>query len=126
MKAAMHNHGLEDPMIKLAAGTRFEVTLFSPGETLDSIKTSAGSKIWSIDASEKERLSERQRAIIAYIQTNGSVTSSWCQTTFNITRETAVKDLRELLNLEIIIKIGKGPATRYELRSESSDYRQEA
>ena len=126
MKAAMHNHGLEDPMIKLAAGTRFEVTLYGPGETLDSIRTSAGSKIWSIDASEKERLSERQRVIIAYIQTNGSATSSWCQTTFNISRETAVKDLRELLNLEIIIKIGKGPATRYELRSESSDYHQEA
>jgi len=126
MKAAMQNHGLEAPMIKLAAGTRFEVTLNSPGETLDSIKTSSGSKIWSIEESEKRLFSDRQRAIIAYIQANGYVTSGWCQSTFNITRETAVKDIRELLNLEILNKIGKGPATRYELCSESSDDRQEA
>ncbi|KPA11145.1 transcriptional regulator [Candidatus Magnetomorum sp. HK-1] len=119
MREEMVNHGLAEPEFDLIDGDRFQVTLKSPGENLDKVKDTMGRKVWIIEDFIKDKLTDRQREIISHVQKNGTVTSKWCQDSFGISRDTASKDFNSLIEYKILIKIGKGRATRYELYSET-------
>jgi len=47
-------------------------------------------------------------------QKTGSVTSGWCRRIFGVTYNTAYLDLSNLVELKLLVQVGKGRATRYQ------------
>lgn len=75
----------------------------------------------SIEKGKRERkgqiaLTERQMKIIEVIQRNGRITSGDIQKMFNISRQAAHKEIKRLLELEIIEQRGSGKAVFYVLK----------
>jgi Fic family protein len=60
-------------------------------------------------------LNERQIKILKYLQTNPRIDSSEIQKMFSVSRETANRIIRILLEKKLIKRSGKGKATYYEL-----------
>ena len=60
-------------------------------------------------------LDDRQMKILRYLQTNPRITISQIQEMFNITRDTANRILKLLLDSKLINRKGKGKATYYSL-----------
>ncbi len=61
---------------------------------------------------------QKQRAemnVLKYLQTNAKVTISEIQKMFEISRDTANRDLKLLLENELVIRREKGKAINYEL-----------
>ena len=74
----------------------------------------------SVDRRLKEQkgqiyLNDRQIRILRHLQTNPRITIREIQNIFDISRETANHDLKQLLENELVKRIGKGRATYYEL-----------
>ena len=60
-------------------------------------------------------LNERQIKILKYLQVNPRINSSEIQKMFNVSRETANRIIRVLLEQNLIVRAGKGKATYYVL-----------
>jgi len=58
-------------------------------------------------------LSERQTKIVEHISINGKITSSEIQDMFNISRQAAHRDIKKLIELDLIEKKGASTATYY-------------
>ncbi len=117
MREAMTKHGLQVPRFAVKDHD-FTVTLIGPGESV------AASASESIAAKEPEilrrkDLSDRQRQIVARIAEKGFVTSSDCVRALGIAKDTAWRDLNDLLDKGLIEKSGVGKTTRYILRSDA-------
>ena len=74
----------------------------------------------SLDRRLKEQkgqiyLNDRQMKVLKHLQTNAKVTISEIQKMFDISRDTANRDLKLLLENELVRRRGKGKATYYEL-----------
>ena len=74
----------------------------------------------SVDRRLKEQrgqiyLNDRQMNILKYLQTNPRITISEIQKMFDISRDTANRDLKLLLENKLVNRIGKGRAIYYEL-----------
>lgn len=108
MKAAMLRHGLDEPKLSID-DDYFVVTLPGPGDDIDRIRvpSTQGNQVI-------EQLSERQQKIIQQAVLAGSVTASWCVENLKVSRKTAFKDLRQLVELEFLRKVGVGRGTEYE------------
>ena len=117
MRDAMLNHGLEAPRFDLRDGY-FRVTLVGPGDNLDRI-VAPESATGGIPPSVEAQLNARQKQIMLQVQTEGSVTSGWCRKTFGVTYDTAYRDLSDLVDRGILVQLGKGRSTRYELDVEA-------
>ncbi|NTU58612.1 MAG: DUF4062 domain-containing protein [Chlorobiaceae bacterium] len=113
MQDAMLDHGLDKPVINLSDG---EVVLTFPGagDNLDRIRTTEKA-VQSLKPSVEAKLTDRQKAILKEAVLNGSVTSGWVCKTFNVTRETAVQDFASMVEFALLVRIGKGRGTRYEI-----------
>jgi ATP-dependent DNA helicase RecG len=61
------------------------------------------------------KLNERQHAILTHMQEKGFVTNKWVQDSLQVVRDTAYRDIQELVDLKIIESKGKGRSTRYVL-----------
>ena len=61
------------------------------------------------------RLNERQKLVIKHVIEQGDVTSGWCRKEFGITYDTANRDLLDLLETGLLVRLGRGRATRFEL-----------
>lgn len=112
MRDAMLDHGLDKPVISLLDG-EVVVTLPGPGENLDRIRVPSNAAIGlqpSIDA----KLNDRQKRALQEAIINGSVTSGWICDSQHVSRETSVQDLTGLVELKLLIRVGKGRGTRYE------------
>ncbi|MBU4313987.1 MAG: Fic family protein [Actinobacteria bacterium] len=60
-------------------------------------------------------LNERQIKILKYLQVNPRINSSEIQKMFNVSRETANRIIRVLIEQDLIVRAGRGKATYYEL-----------
>ena len=74
----------------------------------------------SVDRRLKEEkgqiyLNDRQMKILKYLQTNPRITISEIQKMFDISRDTANRDLKLLLENTLVKRVGKGRAVYYEL-----------
>jgi predicted HTH transcriptional regulator len=116
MRESMVNNGLSEPELQISDGGLFKVTLIGPGESLNGIKTTGHA--WRIPEAKKAKLNERQRKIIKHLHKKGTVTSGWCREQFNVTYDTANRDLKGLMNLETIKRKGQGRSTYYVLAEE--------
>jgi predicted HTH transcriptional regulator len=113
MRDAMVNHGIGEPRLDQQDGF-FVVTLPGPDGNYDRIRTPenvAGEITPAIEA----RLNERQRQILLHLQQEGFVTNKWVQETLKVVRDTAYRDIQELVELKLIEKTGRGRSTRYVL-----------
>lgn len=61
-------------------------------------------------------LNKRQRFVLDYLKSNLSIRSMNIQKKFDVTRDTANRDLNELIRLALIKREGIGKAVRYKLK----------
>ncbi len=111
MRDAMLDHGLDEPKLDQQDGF-FVITLSGPDGNYDRIRTPdnfAGAVTPAIEA----RLNERQRQILLHIQQEGFVTNKWVQEALKVVRDTAYRDIQELVDLKLLQKTGSGRSTRY-------------
>lgn len=111
MRDAMLDHGLDEPRLDQQDGF-FVVTLPGPDGNYDRIRTPAN-VAGAITPAMEARLNERQRQILLHIQKEGFVTNKWVQETLKVVRDTAYRDIQELVDLKLIEKTGSGRSTRY-------------
>lgn len=109
MYAAMLNHGLEAPEYVFRDGY-FTVTIKGPGDDVNKIKTPAEG---GVSASIEERLTDRQRRIVEWLAAGETITNRECQERLGISKVTATKDLRALMECGLAEQIGKGRSVRY-------------
>lgn len=99
----MREHGLEEP--KFVFTNFFTVTFPGPGE---------------LAVTEKEdtlkRLTDEERIILEMIKQRGRIKSKHVQERFDVSRDTANRYLKQLLDNDLIVRKGKGKTTHYELK----------
>lgn len=115
MREAMANHGLGEPKIEQQDGF-FVVTLPGPAGNYDRLKVPKDAQGLVSSATEAQ-LNDRQKKIMIEVQTTGAVTSGWCQTEFNVVRDTANRDLTGLVQHGLLEPVGKGRGARYVLKT---------
>ncbi|SPD72747.1 Transcriptional regulator with a HTH domain [uncultured Desulfobacterium sp.] len=109
MQAAMLDHGLKSPEYVFRDGY-FTVTLRGPGDDINQIKPPIEAGILS---SIEERLTDRQRHIVEWLAAGQTITNRECQERFDISKVTATKELRALVEAGFAEQIGKGRSVRY-------------
>jgi len=63
------------------------------------------------------QLNDRQKKIMLEVQQSGFVTSGWCRQTFEVTYDTANRDLIDLAKRGLVVREGRGRSTRYKLKT---------
>ena len=112
MRDVMLDHGLEKPDISII-DDEVVVTLYGPGEDLNRIRVLAEAGV-GLKPSIEARLNDRQKVALEEAVLKGAVTSGWVCESQQVTRETAVQDLAGLVELGLLVRVGKGRGTRYE------------
>jgi ATP-dependent DNA helicase RecG len=111
MKAAMLNHGLDEPQYDLVDGY-FRVTLKGPGVDLAQLRIPA-SVSPGISPAIEAKLTDRQKAILEQAVAEGHVTTGWVLSALKVSKITAVRDLKGLCDLGLLVLVGKGRGVRY-------------
>ncbi|MCK5676004.1 MAG: DUF4062 domain-containing protein [Verrucomicrobia bacterium] len=113
MKAAMLNHGLDAPVYDLTEGY-FRVILKGPGDDLARLRIPSGASA-GIPPAVEEQLNGRQKAALQEVLESGSVSSGWLVKKARVSYDTANRDLIGLAGLKVLVRQGKGRASRYVL-----------
>ena len=113
MKEAMTTHGLDEPLLSTNSGC-FEITFPGPGDELERIRVPDEFAKPNIERAIEAKLNDRQRKIMNEVHMNNSVTTGWCRDQLGVAYDTAQRDLRELIDFDLLKKVGKGRSTRYE------------
>ena len=111
IQAAMLNHGLDKPLYEMFDGY-FQVTLNGPGDNLDRLRVPASASPGIPPAIEAE-LTERHKSILERAVTEGHVETGWVLASLNVSKITAVRDLKRLCELGLLVVAGKGRGARY-------------
>jgi len=112
MRDQMLNHGLDQPLIGTDTGY-FQISFPGPGENVDRIRVPE-TRLTVTPAIEAQ-LNERQRKALAEVLKSGSVASGWLVKNMQVTYDTANRDLLALAELKILVRNGKGRASKYVL-----------
>ena len=99
--------GQPEPTLRDTGGC-FIITLYG----LDMEKALAEREAELIDLAALG-LNERQQGAIVYLQEQGRITNREYQSLFEVSYDTAYRDLRELLEKGLVKRQGKGRATYY-------------
>jgi len=118
MRDAMLNHGLDAPLYAQQDGY-FVATFHGPNGNYEGLKIPEGA-VGFITPAVEAQLNERQKKIMVQVQREGTVTSGWCRKTFDVTYDTANRDLLDLVERKLLIKAGKGRATHFRVRPSES------
>ncbi len=118
MRDAMLDHGLERPKLGTNTGY-FQVTLVGPGDDLDRLRIPSAAVEQIVSPSIEAQLNDRQRKIVRHVLEEGSVVRRWCVETFSVANDTAGRDLKRLVDLGVLDRMGSGRSTEYVV-SESS------
>jgi ATP-dependent DNA helicase RecG len=106
MPILLKRHGLRPPDFDYFDGY-FLVTLL--GRALSPISLQTKAEVLS-------KLNKRQVGILDFIHKHKKITSEECTKHFHITRETANQDFKKLIDLHLIIRMGRGRGTYYVLK----------
>ena len=112
MRDAMLDHGLEQPKLGTNTGY-FQVTFPGPADNLDRLRMPVTAVRQIVTPSIEDRLNDRQRGIIRHVLEEGDVARRWCVERFGIANDTAGRDLKELVELGVLARIGQGRSARY-------------
>ena len=113
MRDQMLNHGLDQPLLGTDTGY-FQVTFPGPGENLDRIRVPETRLI--VTPALEAQLNGRQKKIIVQVAKAGHVTSGWCVRHLDVVKDTAHRDLVELVGLGLLIRTGRGRNVAYRLK----------
>ncbi|MEW6457317.1 MAG: DeoR family transcriptional regulator [Acidobacteriota bacterium] len=94
----------------------FTVTFHGPGEKILELHPKEAIIIYAIAPSKLAVLNDRQKGILKYLLEHGRIASEECTKYFNITRDTANRDFKRLIEERLIEKKGTGRATHYVLK----------
>jgi ATP-dependent DNA helicase RecG len=114
MRDAMLDHGLDTPAFTEQDGY-FIVTFPGPNGNYDRLKVSTGAAGLVTPAVEAQ-LNDRQKKIMLEVQQRGSITSGWCRNAFRVSYNTAFRDLSDLVQRGLLLQVGKGRATHYQIK----------
>jgi ATP-dependent DNA helicase RecG len=107
----MRNHRLRPPRFEEAAGS-FRVTLYAPTETLPTVETLA-----AMEAYRDLNLNLRQQQALLFIRQNRRITNRDYQDLCpGVHPETLRRDLADLVERGLAIKVGDKRATYYILK----------
>lgn len=112
MTDQMLDHGLDRPLLGTDTGY-FQVTFPGPGEDIDRLRVPESRLV--VTPAIEAQLNKRQTETLAEVLKSGSVSSGWLVKNLQITYDTANRDLIELAGLGLLVRQGKGRATRYVL-----------
>jgi ATP-dependent DNA helicase RecG len=115
MRDQMLDHGLDPPLIGTDTGY-FQVIFPGPGENIERIRVPDTQL--RITPAVEAQLSERQKKIIAHVVEAGSVATGWCIEVLGVVRDTAHRDLVNLVKLNILERRGTGRGAVYVLKEE--------
>ncbi|MBW2030654.1 MAG: DUF4062 domain-containing protein [Deltaproteobacteria bacterium] len=110
MRDQMLDHGLDHPLLGTDMGY-FQVTFPGPGEDIERLRVPEDRLL--VTPAVEAKLNERQKEILAYVLSEGSVTNRWCRARFNVVYNTAYRDLQGLVDLGLIEPVGSGRSARY-------------
>jgi len=110
MRNQMLDHGLDKPVIGTDTGY-FQVVFFGPGANIERLRVSE-SRIM-VSAATEALLNERQRKMAELLVQGEVLTSRRCEEDFGVTRDTANRDFKALVELGLAAKEGRGRSTRY-------------
>jgi predicted HTH transcriptional regulator len=113
MRDQMLDHGLEPPLLGTDTGY-FQVTFPGPGENLERIRVPEARL--AITPALAARLNARQKKIMAQTAEAGAVTNRWCVQTLQVVKDTAHRDLVELVALGLLVRTGRGRNVAYRLK----------
>jgi predicted HTH transcriptional regulator len=97
----------------------FEVILPGPGDNLDRLQVKADDIGQRITPSVEAKLSERQKQIMTLLVQGENLTSRRCEQKFGISRDTANRDFKYLISLNLIEPNGKGRGRYYTLKGQA-------
>jgi len=114
MHDIMVNYGLKPPVFDYESGY-FTVTFYGSEDflKLNPIKWNV---VFEIPSDKLSQLTTRQKDILQYILKHARITSEECTREFGITRDTANRDFKKLIELKLIEQKGSGRATHYVLK----------
>lgn len=118
MRDTMLNHGLEAPLYAQQDGY-FVATFQGPNGNYERLRL-PNDAVGFISPSVEAQLNDRQKGIMVQVQREGTVTSGWCRKAFDVTYDTANRDLLDLVERKLLIKGGRGRATHFKLKSPKS------
>ncbi len=114
MHDMMVNYGLKPPVFDYDSGY-FTVTFYGPEDIL-KLNPSKLNVVFEIPSDKLSQLTTRQKDILKYILDHARITSEECTREFAITRDTANRDFKRLMDLDLIEQRGAGRATHYILK----------
>ena len=114
MRDAMLDHGLDAPTFAEQDGY-FVVTFPGPNGNYDRLKAPE-STVGLITPAVEAQLNKRQRRIVKHVLENGSVTTGWCMINLRVVRDTAHRDLLQLVELNLLVRKGAGRGATYVLK----------
>ena len=115
MKDEMVDHGLDPPRFGSNSGF-FEVVLPGPGDNLDRLRVRADNIGRLITPSIEAKLNQRQMEMVALLVQGEQLTSRRCEHEFGISRDTANRDFKHLISLNLVEPWGKGRSRHYVLK----------
>lgn len=110
MADQMLDHGLDRPAIGTDMGY-FQITFPGPGEKVERLRVPERRLL--VTPAVEAQLNQRQKAIMAYVLAEGSVTNRWCRSRFHVVYNTAYRDLQGLVDLGLIEPVGSGRSAKY-------------
>jgi len=111
MRDAMLDHGLAPPQLSSSDGY-FVVTLPGPDGKYDRIRVT-GKVAGPVTPAIEEKLTGRQKQMVAILLEGKELTSRDCERRFAVTRPVIAKDFKHLQELGLAERIGSGRSTRY-------------
>jgi len=115
MHDEMLNHGLKEPNFNYDSGY-FTVTFHGPGEKILDIHPKEATIVSTIEPAKLTLLNDRQKGILKYLLKNIRITREECMKHFGITKDTAYRSFKRLIEVNLIEKRGTGRATYYVLK----------
>jgi predicted HTH transcriptional regulator len=91
------------------------MTFYGPEDIL-KLNPSKLNVVFEIPSDKLSQLIKRQKDILKYILDHARINSEECTREFAITRDTANRDFKRLMDLDLIEQRGPGRATHYILK----------
>ena len=116
MRDQMLDHGLDKPLIGADTGY-FQVTFPGPGENIERIRVPEFRLL--VTPAVEAQLTERQKEMVKLLLEGKELTSRECEARFGVTRPVVSRELGNLVDLGVAVRVGAGRSIRYRLKSET-------